>query len=292
MQYFKGIIMAGGTGSRIMPISKSYSKQLMPVYNKPMIYYSITTLMLAGIRRILLVTSPIHADNFKRLLGTGDQFGINIDYLIQEEPNGVPEVFLLAEDFINNENSILILGDNFFHGTNLKEKLYQAQQIKNGAQIFVYPVKDIKPYGTLNFDSDYKPINIVEKPKESKKGYAITGLYFYDNSVVEKAKMLKPSFRGELEISDLNKIYLKEDNLNVKFLGRGMTWLDLGTFDSLLEAGTYVRTIENRQGLRIGCPEEIAWRNKWISDEQLLKLAEKDKKSDYGKYLYNLIKDK
>ena len=287
----KGIILAGGNGSRLYPITKATSKQLIPVYDKPMIYYPLSTLMLAGIRDILIITTPNDRDTFEKLLGNGSQFGINIKYKIQAKPEGIAQAFLIAEEFIKNSSVTLILGDNLFHGDFLVNQLQKNYLLNEGAAIFAYSVSDPQRYGVVEFDSKGKAYNIEEKPLNPKSKFAITGLYFYDNSVVEKAKKIKPSDRGELEITDLNKMYMKEGKLNVEKMNRGMTWLDTGTTDSLHEAASYIRTLERRQGLKIGCPEEVAWRMNFIDDDQLYSLSIDLKKSGYGEYLQNILNE-
>ena len=287
----KGIILAGGNGSRLYPITKATSKQLIPVYDKPMIYYPLSTLMLAGIRDILIITTPNDRDTFEKLLGNGSQLGINIKYKIQTKPEGIAQAFLIAEEFIKNSSVTLILGDNLFHGDFLVNQLQKNYLLNEGASIFAYSVSDPQRYGVVEFDSKGKAYNIEEKPLNPKSKFAITGLYFYDNSVVEKAKKIKPSDRGELEITDLNKMYMKEGKLNVEKMNRGMTWLDTGTTDSLHEASSYIRTLERRQGLKIGCPEEVAWRMNFIDDDQLYSLSIDLKKSGYGEYLQNILNE-
>ena len=287
----KGIILAGGSGSRLYPITKATSKQLIPVYDKPMIYYPLSTLMLAGIKDILIITTPHDNENFRGLLGNGSQFGITIKYKIQSKPDGIAQAFLIAEDFIENSSVTLILGDNLFHGDFLANRLQKLYLINEGASIFAYSVSDPERYGVVEFDSKGIAYNIEEKPKNPKSKFAITGLYFYDNTVVEKAKKIKPSFRGELEITDLNKIYMKEGKLIVEKMSRGMTWLDTGTTDSLHEASSYIRLLEKRQGLKIGCPEEVAWRVGFIDDEQLYSLSIDLTKSGYGKYLQTILNE-
>ena len=286
----KGIILAGGCGTRLDPITKAISKQLLPIYDKPMIYYPLTTIMLAGIREILIITAPEYQHNFKSLLGNGSELGINIDYAIQEQPNGLAEAFIISERFLGNSSSALILGDNLYHGRNLGKTLRKISQQENGASIFAYQVNEAERYGIIELDKNNKVLSIEEKPKIPKSRFACTGLYFYDNTVVEKAKTLSPSKRGELEITDLNNLYLKEGNLKVELFGRGMVWLDTGTYDSLHEACSYVRTIEHRQGLKIGCPEEVAWRLGFINDKELEVAAHKAFKSGYGKYLLEIMK--
>ncbi len=286
----KGIILAGGNGTRLAPITSAISKQLMPVYDKPMIYYPLTTLMMAGIKKILIITKKCDNDSFKRLFGNGEQLGISIEYAIQEKPEGIAQAFIIAREFIGLSPVVLALGDNIFHGSNLVNSLKIANENTDFSTIFAYPVKDPERYGVVEFDSNFNVLNIEEKPKKPKTIYAITGLYFYDNSVVRKVSKLKPSKRGELEITSLNKIFLKEKKLKIQLLGRGTAWLDTGTCDSLHEASAYIRTLEQRQGLKVGCPEEISWRQKWISTEDLKKLAKPLLKSGYGKYLMQLIK--
>ena len=287
----KGIILAGGNGSRLYPITKVISKQLIPVYDKPMIYYPLSTLMLAGIKDILIITTPQDNEKFRELLGNGSQFGISIKYKIQLKPEGIAQAFLMAEDFIENSSVTLILGDNLFHGDFLVNKLQKSYLLNEGASIFAYSVSDPERYGVVEFNSKGIAYNIEEKPKNPKSKFAITGLYFYDNTVVEKAKKIKPSKRGELEITDLNKMYLKEGKLIVEKMNRGMTWLDTGTIDSLHEASSYIRSLEKRQGLKIGCPEEVAWRVGFIDDEQLYSLSIDLTKSGYGKYLQTILNE-
>ncbi|MCQ2958785.1 MAG: glucose-1-phosphate thymidylyltransferase RfbA [Bacteroidales bacterium] len=288
----KGIILAGGSGTRLYPITKSISKQLVPIYNKPMIYYPLSVLMLAGIRDILIITTPEDQTMFVKLLGNGKQWGINLQYAIQPSPDGLAQAFLIGEQFINNDSCCLILGDNIFFGHNFSQILSQTSNLQQGATVFGYYVNDPERYGVVEFDKNNKVISLEEKPKNPKSNYAVTGLYFYDNTVVEKAKKLKPSQRGELEITDLNKLYLEEDKLEVKLLGRGTAWLDTGTHDSLLEASNYVAAIENRQGLMVACLEEIAFSKNYISKEQLLELAEPLKKNEYGQYLIKIANHK
>ena len=287
----KGIILAGGNATRLYPLTYSVSKQLMPVYDKPMIYYPLSTLMLTGIKEYLIIVSPSHLNAFKNLLGNGNKWGISIKYAIQEKPEGLAQAFLIAESFLDNHPSALILGDNLYHGNDLTPQLIKANKNNNGATIFVYPVSDPQRYGVAEFDDNKRVINLEEKPKKPLSRYAVTGIYFYDNSAVSKAKEIKPSLRGELEITSLNNLYLKENNLFVEIMGRGMAWLDTGTFDSLHQAGSYIRLLERRQGLKVGCPEEVAWRNKWINNKDLIKLAENMIKSGYGQYLLDIQKD-
>ena len=285
----KGIILSGGSGTRLHPATLALSKQLLPVYDKPMIYYPLSTLMHAGIREILIITTPLDIDRFKMLLGDGSDWGIALEYKIQENPNGIAEAFLLAEDFIGNNHSVLILGDNIFYGNDFPSRLKKISNIKKNATIFAYPVNDPHRYGIVNFNEKKEIISIEEKPKVPKSNYAITGLYFYDENVTELVKSIKPSARGELEITDLNNLYLSDNLLNIHFMGRGDTWLDAGSNKSFMEASQFIQTIENRQGLKISCPEEIAWSYGWIDNNKLEKLASKLLNSDYGKYLMNRI---
>jgi glucose-1-phosphate thymidylyltransferase len=284
----KGIILAGGTGSRLYPLTKVISKQLLPVFDKPMIYYPLATLMIAGIREILLISTPKDISQYQELLGDGSIWGIDISYQIQPSPDGLAQAFILAEDFIGDDLSALILGDNIFHGNNMTNLLVNASNNED-ATIFAYHVSDPERYGVVEFDSNQKAISIEEKPKITKSNYAVTGLYFYDDKVVEYAKSLKPSHRGELEITDLNKIYMNEDKLNVEVLNRGFAWLDSGTHESLLEANQYVATVEKRQGQKIACIEEISFRKGWITKENLFSLAEEKYNNNYRKYLKGLL---
>ncbi|MBD8388991.1 glucose-1-phosphate thymidylyltransferase RfbA [Dysgonomonas sp. BGC7] len=285
----KGIILAGGSATRLYPLSKAISKQIMPVYDKPMIYYPLSTLMLAGIREILIISTPRDLPMFKELLGSGEDLGMRFEYIVQEVPNGLAQAFVLGEQFLGGESGCLILGDNMFYGQGFSRMLKEAASINKGACIFGYYVKDPRAYGVVEFDDDGKVISLEEKPEKPKSNYAVPGLYFYDNTVGEKARSLKPSARGEYEITDLNKCYLEEGNLQVQLFGRGFAWLDTGNCDSLLEAGNYVETIQNRQGFYISCIEEIAWRNKWISDSQLSDLGRRLEKTAYGQYILSLI---
>ena len=286
----KGIILAGGTGSRLFPMTKVISKQLLPVYDKPMIFYPLSTLMLAGINEILIITTPNDLYSFKSLLGNGEEIGVRIKYSVQPKPNGIAEAFIIGEEFISNSPVALILGDNIFYGQGISKILKNANK-KTCSSIFAYRVVDPERYGVVEFSKDLKARGIEEKPEKPKSNFAITGIYFYDNTAVEKAKTIKVSKRGELEITDLNRLYLEEDSLNVEVFNRGIAWLDTGTVDSLHEASSFIRTIEHRQGYKIGCPEEIAWRNGWISNDKLKKLALGYLKSGYGSYLLSLLED-
>ena len=286
----KGIILAGGTGSRLFPMTKVISKQLLPVYDKPMIFYPLSTLMLAGINEILIITTPNDLYSFKSLLGNGEEIGVRIKYSVQPKPNGIAEAFIIGEEFISNSPVALILGDNIFYGQGISKILKNANK-KTCSSIFAYRVVDPERYGVVEFSKDLKARGIEEKPEKPKSKFAITGIYFYDNTAVEKAKTIKVSKRGELEITDLNRLYLEEDSLNVEVFNRGIAWLDTGTVDSLHEASSFIRTIEHRQGYKIGCPEEIAWRNGWISNDKLKKLALGYLKSGYGSYLLSLLED-
>lgn len=286
----KGIILAGGKATRLYPITSTVSKQLLPVYNKPMIYYPLSVLMLAGIKDILIISNSATLPNLKQLFGNGNQLGINISYAEQEKPNGLAEAFLIGEDFIGKDNVSLILGDNIFFGHGFSEILANAKNKKSGATIFGYYVEDPQRYGIVEIDKNKKPVAIVEKPQNPKSNWAVPGLYFYDNSVVKIAKTIKPSARGELEITDINKVYLKKNKLSVEFLGRGFAWLDAGTYDSLLDASLFIRTIEERQGIMIGCLEEIAYKNGFINKKQLLKIAS-CLNSVYAKYLLKVAKE-
>lgn len=285
----KGIILAGGSGSRLYPITKSISKQLLPIYDKPMIYYPISVLMLAGIREILVISTPNDLPMFKNLLETGEQWGVKFDYAKQSQPNGLAEAFIIGEDFIGRENVCLILGDNIFYGQGFKKKLQKAAQLDKGAINFGYYVKDPERYGVVEIDKNINVISIEEKPKFPKSNYAVTGLYFYDNNVVKFAKNIKPSARGELEITDINKEYLKRGTLKLEILGRGFAWLDTGTYGSLLEAANYIEVIEKRQGLKIACLEEIALRSKYITKDSIIKLIKSYGNSDYSDYLKRLV---
>jgi glucose-1-phosphate thymidylyltransferase len=284
----RGIILAGGTGSRLHPITYGISKQLMPVYDKPMIYYPLSTLMLAGIRDVLVITTPHEAEQFQRLLGDGGQLGVQISYAVQPSPDGLAQAFVIGSEHIGDESSALVLGDNIFYGTGLGSQLGRFRQL-SGAAIFGYWVEDPAAYGVVAFDEQHQAVSLEEKPAEPQSNYAVPGLYFYDNDVVGLAKELKPSARGELEITDLNRRYLEAGKLHVEVLPRGTAWLDTGTFDSLNDASNFVRTVEHRQGLKIGSPEEIAWRSGWLSDDELMERAEPLRKSGYGEYLSRLV---
>jgi glucose-1-phosphate thymidylyltransferase len=284
----KGIILAGGSGTRLYPITRSISKQILPVYDKPMIYYPLSVLMLAGIREILIISTPTDIGLYQNLLGDGSQLGLKLAYKIQPSPDGLAQAFILGEEFIGNDNVCLILGDNIFYGYNFRSILEEAASLEDGSIVFGYYVNDPERYGVVEFDPTGKVISIEEKPEKPKSNYAVTGLYFYSNDVVEKAKNLKPSKRGELEITDLNRLYLNEDRLNVKLLGRGFAWLDTGTHDSLLQASNFIATIEQRQGLKVSCIEEIAYKKGFISKVQLLDLAKPLSKNQYGQYLIQL----
>ena len=286
----KGIILAGGSGTRLYPITKSISKQIAPIYDKPMIYYPLSVLMLAGIKDILIISTPRDLPMFEELLKTGADFGISISYAVQEQPNGLTEAFLIGEDFIGNDSCALVLGDNIFYGHGFTGMLKEAEARKKGATIFGYYVQNPRDFGVVEFDENNRAISLEEKPEKPKSNYAVPGLYFYDNTVVEKAKKVKPSKRGELEITTLNEMYLNEGTLNVTSLGRGMAWLDTGTHEALLEAANYVKTIQSRQGVMVACLEEIAYRNGWITKEKVCELAKPLLKSKYGEYLMDLIK--
>lgn len=288
----KGIILAGGSGTRLYPITKAISKQINPIYDKPMIYYPLSILMLAGIREILVISTPRDLPLFKELLGSGEDFGVRFEYEIQEQPNGLAEAFIIGEKFIDNDSCALVLGDNIFYGHGLTGMLKEAEARKEGATIFGYYVTNPQDFGVVEFDEDGKVISLEEKPQNPKSNYAVPGLYFYDNKVVEKAKRVKPSKRGELEITSINEMYLQEEKLHIINFGRGMAWLDTGTHDALLEAANFVKTIQSRQGVMVACLEEIAYRNGWISKEKVLELAKPLMKSKYGEYLVKMIGEK
>ncbi len=285
----KGIILAGGSATRLFPLSKAISKQIMPVYDKPMIYYPLSTLMLAGIKEVLIISTPRDLPMFEQLLGDGKSLGMRFEYKVQEKPNGLAQAFVLGEEFLAGDDACLILGDNMFYGQNFSTMLKKAAQIKSGAMVFGYYVRDPRAYGVVGFDENGKVTSLEEKPAQPKSNYAVPGLYFYDSTVCKRAKELKPSARGEYEITDLNKTYLQEGSLKVELFGRGFAWLDTGNCDSLLEASNFVETIQNRQGFYVACIEEIAWRNGWVSDQQLLDLGNSLKQTKYGQYIISLV---
>lgn len=287
----RGIILAGGSGTRLYPVTKAISKQMLPIYDKPMIYYPMSVLMLAGIKDILIISTPRDIVGFEELFKDGSDFGVNIKYAVQDKPNGLAEAFIIGEEFIGDDNVCMILGDNIFYGQNFSSNLKEAAELKNGAYVFGYYVQNPKAFGVVEFDNEGKVISLEEKPEEPKSKYAVPGLYFYDNTVVKKAKSIKPSERGEIEITDLNRIYMEEGSLKVKLLGRGMAWLDTGTHASMLQASNFVEAVQNTQGTFIACLEEIAYRQGWISSEKVIELAKPLMKTGYGKYLIDIVNE-